>query len=220
MCGRFALSPKTNSVEKLFPESEISLENINSYNICPTMDIVGITLNTRYNSNLYRWGWTLNNQNSSNITLFNARAESLMNKKIYREVMNQRVVIPATAYYEWSKGSSVKNPYCIKFPDDDLFGFAGLYRIEAVNNQLLSTISIITCPANELISSIHNRMPVILDSNTARGFLNPNENIEIFTHPYSPKNMIIYPVSRLVNSPNNNSPECLIETSDDVLKLF
>lgn len=220
MCGRFALSPKTNSVEKLIPESDIFLGNNNSYNICPTMDIVGISLNERFEGNLYRWGWNLHQNTNKDLTLFNARAESLMNKKIYKDVINQRVVIPATAYYEWSKGSSVKNPYCIKMVDDDVFGFAGLYRMETIGNELVSSITIITCPANELISSIHSRMPVVLDSYTARAFLNPNENIEKFTQPYSPRNMIMYPVSRLVNSPKFNSPECLIEASDNLFKLF
>lgn len=220
MCGRFALSPKTNSVEKLFPESGINLENNNSYNICPTMDIVGITLNGRFNGNLYRWGWILLQNTNRDLTLFNARAESLMNKRIFNDVLNQRVVIPATAYYEWAKGSSGKNPYCIKMKNDDLFGFAGLYRMETIGNELVSSITIITCPANELISSIHHRMPTILDSDTARSFLNPNENIERFTRPYPSQNMIMYPVSRLINSPNFNSPECLVEASDNLLKLF
>lgn len=220
MCGRFALSPKTNSVEKLFPESGICLDNNNSYNICPTMDIVGITLNGSYKSNIYRWGWTSNDRYNRELSLFNARAESLMSKRIYNDAINQRVVIPATAYYEWSKGTSGKYPYCIKMQNDDLFGFAGLYRIETINNHLLSTITIITCPANELISSIHSRMPVVLDLYTARAFLNPNENIERFTQPYSPQNMIMYPVSRFVNSPKFNSPECLVEATDNLLKLF
>ncbi len=220
MCGRFALSPKTNSVEKLFPESGINLENNNSYNICPTMDIVGITFNGDYKHNLYRWGWTLNSKLNKQLILFNARAENLLNKRIYTDAISQRVVIPASAYYEWSKSSSGKLPYCIRLQNEELFGFAGLYREEMLNNHLVRSVTIITCEANAKISKIHNRMPIVLDSTTVNKYLNNSESIKQFAYPYSPDKMVVYPVSQLVNSPKFNSPECLINKSDSLLELF
>ncbi len=220
MCGRFALSPKTNSVEKLFPESGINLDSNNSYNICPTMDIVGITLNRDYKKNLYKWGWTLSNKFDKQLLLFNARAENLLKKRIYTDVVDQRVVIPASAYYEWSNNSSGKHPYCILLQNEELFGFAGLYREEVVNNQFIRSVTIITCEANSIVTKIHNRMPVILDKHTANNYLNINENIEQFVCPYSSDKMLMYPVSKLINSTKFNSPECLINKSDNLLELF
>ncbi len=220
MCGRFALSPKTNSVEKLMPNTGIKL-NSNSFNICPTTDIEGITRLRRHNNltsnknnyNIGKFYWGLNiSQGNNNINLFNARSESLFTKNIYHTLItHNRILIPATAYYEWQKvNSKVKIPYCFSLKHEELFAFAGLFRSRQIDNEIINEVTIITCPANQLVSSIHHRMPVILDSSKAIHYLNEENHINEFLHSYPDELMQFYQVSNFVNSPKNNTEECLL----------
>jgi putative SOS response-associated peptidase YedK len=77
----------------------------------------------------------------------------------------------------------------------------------------LATCTIITTEPNELMKAIHHRMPVILPEKAEDPWLNPKETDKSFLHsllqPYPPEEMEAYEVSRLVNSPKNNTPDCI-----------
>ena len=91
---------------------------------------------------------------------------------------------------------------------------AGLWEIwnSADGSQILST-SIITTQPNELIARIHNRMPVILPEATYAPWLaqgdQPPPKMDPFLCPYPAEEMEAFAVSRMVNSPANDRPECI-----------
>ena len=77
----------------------------------------------------------------------------------------------------------------------------------------LDSCAILTTEANELMSSVHRRMPLILDQKNFDLWLDPEfdhrERLEELMISYPSEKMIFYPVSSLVNNPANDLPEIL-----------
>ena len=95
----------------------------------------------------------------------NARAESIVNSPTWREPFKKRrCLVPASAFYEWKKiDAKTKQPYAFTVRDASLFAFAGLWDAwKDAQGQWLESFSIVTTEANELMSKVHTRMPVIL----------------------------------------------------------
>ena len=100
--------------------------------------------------------------------------------------------------------------------DWELFSFAGLWEswTDKESGTALHSCTIITCPANELVSPIHGRMPVILPKEAEASWLVPTEDMESLQSllvPYDADRMATYVVSDLVNSVKNNSLDLLVE---------
>ena len=94
--------------------------------------------------------------------IFNAAGETLAVKPTFRESFKlRRCLIPADGFYEWPK----KQPTLIRFPDDRLFCFAGLWSGNAM--------TMITCAPNDFMWPIHHRMPAILRDEDCAAWLDP-----------------------------------------------
>ena len=97
--------------------------------------------------------------------LFNARAETLAKKPAFRDAcIKRRCLIPADGFYEWKKqvGSKSK-PFYVRRSDRQQMIFAGIWQFSGYREDKTPTCTIITVPASEQISGIHNRMPLIID---------------------------------------------------------
>ena len=118
----------------------------------------------------------------------------------------------ADGFYEWRKTSDGKQPYYIHMEDGSPFAFAGLWE-SWHNGREIRSSTIITTEPNELVEDIHNRMPVILHTEDYEMWLDPDfdekEPLTTLLKPYPASEMEAYPVSRKVNRPSNNQPECL-----------
>jgi putative SOS response-associated peptidase YedK len=102
----------------------------------------------------------------------------------------------------------------IRLKSGELLGFAGLYETwKSPAGETITSCTIITTAANELMQSIHERMPVILSKEDQRAWLDPaNQDalpLVALLQPYPSDEMQAYAVSPLVNSPRNNSAECI-----------
>ena len=107
-----------------------------------------------------------------------------------------------------------KQPYLISIPRNELLFFGGIWREEIRDNKKMNVVCIITKEANENLSHIHNRMPLIMSHNEGLDFLNDNENE--FLHKNKSiieDDLDFYPVSKIVNNPKNNDENCLKEIS-------
>jgi putative SOS response-associated peptidase YedK len=72
--------------------------------------------------------------------------------------------------------------------------------------------TILTCAANEIIGRFHDRMPVILEGESARRWLDPGapaDDLSALLVPFPPERLRARVVSALVNSPGNDRPEVL-----------
>lgn len=148
--------------------------------------------------------------------MINARSETLAEKPSFKKpLQSKRCIIPADSFYEWKRiDSKTKLPMRIKLRSAKLFSFAGLWeKWNSPKGEMIYSCTIITTNSNDLMSPIHDRMPVILTPETEAQWLNPkNKNIEDLQKllvPYEAKDMEAFQVSSEVNSPKNNSPELI-----------
>ena len=94
--------------------------------------------------------------------------------------------------------------------DQAPFAFAGLWeRWPQPGGGVLRSCTIITCPANELVAPVHDRMPVILAPEDFERWLDPGQDQGELLKPYPAAQLEAFPVSARVNSPNNDDPECI-----------
>ncbi|XP_061474333.1 abasic site processing protein HMCES isoform X2 [Rhineura floridana] len=167
----------------------------------------------------------------------NCRNDTMMAKPSYKEplVQGKRCVVLADGYYEWQPRNGQKQPYFIYFPqteeetfnkqdatdeDEDTKGkklltMAGIFDCwEPLDGgEALYSYTIITVNASESLSSIHHRMPAILDGDEAvRKWLNFAEihTQEALRLIHPTENLAFYPVSTIVNNSRNNTPECIV----------
>ena len=145
--------------------------------------------------------------------MINARAETLTEKPAFRSLLrSKRCVLVTDGYYEWQQTDSGKQPFYIHHRQGQILPMAGLWdKWLDENEKEWNTYTVITTEPAESISHIHNRMPVILNKSHIDCWINsdypPNEAIE-YLKPYD-NPLEFYPVSAFVNSPANNTVECI-----------
>jgi putative SOS response-associated peptidase YedK len=137
----------------------------------------------------------------------NARAETLTEKPLFRGLLKQhRCLIPASGFFEWKRAGSRRQPYYFHLNESPLFAFAGLYDVwHGADGKAYPTYTIITTEANDLVSPIHNRMPVILRPEDEGRWLASTppapDEVQAILRAYPSEAMEAYPVSPRVNSP-------------------
>jgi putative SOS response-associated peptidase YedK len=95
--------------------------------------------------------------------LINARAEGIAEKPAFREaVRERRCLVPADGFYEWQGEKGAKTPFVIRPRGGGLMAFAGVWQEWRGPDGWIPTCAIITCPANELLAPVHDRMPVVI----------------------------------------------------------
>lgn len=205
MCGRFTLTASGSLLESTFELEKLSDYTYSSYNIAPStlIPVIRLKENKRILS-FMRWGFIPGwKENSSAKPIINARCETLAEKPMFRHLYHhQRCLIPASGFYEWQKLS--KQPFYFTIPDTPLFAFAGIWdKGRASAGEGIKRCALITKEATKEGQLIHHRMPVILHPYQYSGWLEGKEN-EFFSS--TGPEIHFYPVSRAVNSPNQNTP--------------
>ncbi len=221
MCGRYRLSRRKQLIAEYFDTvDEIDWEP--RYNIAPTQNVGIVRQDREYpirKFSLVRWGlipyWA--KDPSISAKMINARSETVLEKPVFREAFqNRRCLVPADGFYEWKRTGRSKQPIHIGMKDDSLFAFAGIWdRWKDASGNLFETCSILTTTPNSLLAEVHDRMPVILKPENYELWLDPEfkdlDTLSAMLKPFDPALMKCYPVSTLINSPANESPECATE---------
>lgn len=219
MCGRFTLTADVIALQATFPWLNIPAEITPRYNIAPTQPVAVVPNDGKNQLDFYTWGlipsWAKDPQIGGR--LINARAETLAEKPAFRVAFRRRrCLVLADGFYEWqqTKGGP-KTPMYIRLASGEPFAFAGLWEVwNSSDGSTILSCTIITTDPNELMEKIHNRMPVILPRDAYPIWLDPGEQnpsqLSGLLRPYPADEMQAYPVSRLVNSPSNDSPQCII----------
>lgn len=220
MCGRFTLSYKANELQLELGLPGTELDWKPRYNIAPTQPVAAILNQETKKIEFLRWGlvpgWAKDIEIGNR--LINARSETIMEKPSFRNAFSRRrCLILADGFYEWKKpamkgGSS--QPYFFHLEDKKPFALAGIWEIwNSPDGSELWSTAIITCDANEIVKPIHDRMPVILDKSNMFDWLENRQQAELISmmKPYSPEKMKTHMVGKAVNSPFNDTPECIQE---------
>ena len=134
------------------------------YNIAPTIPIPVLLNNGNY---LYaHFGYLpswAKNRKSMNI---NARSESIFEKMTFRDSFkSRRCIIPINGFFEWEVEDKKKTPYFVSDTKNEYLAVAGIWDewFDTELNMKIVTVALITCDANEKLSQIHHRMPIILE---------------------------------------------------------
>ncbi|MCR9237507.1 MAG: SOS response-associated peptidase [Alphaproteobacteria bacterium] len=183
LCGRFTLTHPTEAVAALFryeSEDKAAEEFPPRYNIGPTQPIVTIRQEmSRHVMRLVRWGlvpaWVKDPQQFT--LLINARAETARVKPSFRGSMrHHRCLVPATGYYEWRREGGQKQPFYMRPKNGELFAMAGLWADwSGPDGNLIDSGALLTQPANEALSGIHHRMPIVLTPDLFDDWLNVSQ---------------------------------------------
>ncbi len=145
--------------------------------------------------------------------LMNARAETLTEKSAFVDLMgHSRCIIPASGFYEWKKERGTTHPFYFTIPSRPLFGLAGLYDwwTDPESGIPKATFTLITCPPNDLVARIHNRMPVIMDEEDIPLWLE-GPYVPDVLQPYPDDRMAVLQVSQTVNNSAHEGPDCIQE---------
>ena len=221
MCGRTVQKTPLGEIRVLFETVNPLPNAAPNYNAAPTdtLPVVRLDQERRRSLDLLRWGlipwWAKDAKIGARC--INAMVETVARKPAFRDAFNrgQRCIVPVDGFYEWQKRPGGKQPYALVAGDGTPLALAGLWDRwkESESEQAVHTFTIITGPPNELVSPIHNRMPVILPREGWRLWLGEQaadlEELLDLLRPYPTELMRAYPVGQRVGSVRNNDPALL-----------
>jgi putative SOS response-associated peptidase YedK len=221
MCGRFGLFSELDELAEQFNFAPTVVRDIYQprWNIPPTTTVLTVQNSadgyddTRV-PRLLRWGMTAARPRQgagANRPLFNARAETIRQRPTFRDAFaHRRCLVPANGFYEWRKeASGGKTPVWFHRHDSAPVAFAGIWSTSQTPEGPVDACAVITCAANGLVESVHDRMPIILPRDEYHLWLADDlepEPLLNLLRPVDWPDMTFHPVSTGVNRASNNDP--------------
>jgi putative SOS response-associated peptidase YedK len=218
MCGRFTLHTPESLLREAFGVDSSAPLGLNPrYNIAPSQQ-VPIVRDTRSGREMVmaRWGliphWS--KEAKTRYSTINARIETVSEKPTYRTPFkHRRCLIPADGFYEWKVVEGRKVPHHIRMRDGSVFALAGLWDRWEREGESLESCCIIVMPANDIMKSLHERMPAIVASDDHGMWLDPRvadkDKIMGCLNSSPSSRLITYPVTPRVNSPKYDDEVCM-----------
>jgi putative SOS response-associated peptidase YedK len=218
MCGRYTLTNPSDIAARfgLGALSETGSDIRPRFNVSPSQSVPVIRNHEGETGlEMMRWGFqpVWMKGSGKRPPPINARSETLMERPMFKGAASKgRCLIPADGFYEWKviPGEKTKQPMHIRLKGGDLYAFAGLWTWGG--DEVGPTCAIITCAPNELVETIHDRMPVILTEHGERLWMDadaPTEEALSVLAPYPADLMEAFAVSTAVNAPKRDAPELI-----------
>ncbi len=227
MCGTYGFSVK--DAREVYGRFAI-INTIDDYkprwNIRPGQNNLTVVSHSPNHIVRMKWGINLHVKKGGRDTLLdfhpiNATVEKLLLRSFYREPLQfRRCIIPATYFIEPDKSVKPSIPHLFKVKEQDIFGLAGFYdeMQDEKTGETISTYTIITVPANELVGEWHPRMAAVLRKEDEAIWLNPDitdpQHLVQLLNPYPPSEMETWRVSQAINNVRNDYPELIKPVSD------
>jgi putative SOS response-associated peptidase YedK len=228
VCGRYTLAVGDPAlIRERFPVGE-QVEIRRRYNVAPGDDVLAVTTDREGSprGELLRWGlvpsWAKGPQ--TGLRMINARVETLSTKPAFRTALQRfRCLIIADGFYEWQRTpAGPKQAFHIAPIDHRPFAFAGLWSIwrppadgaggRQPSDGSIRSCTIVTCPANELIAPLHDRMPVILAPEHEQPWLDaatPASAVAELLDALPAERTVVQAVGTAVNDARYDGPDCL-----------
>jgi putative SOS response-associated peptidase YedK len=145
--------------------------------------------------------------------MINTRSDTLATKESWEFLLRRRrCLVLADGYYEWTSNDKSRTPMFFHLSGHRPFALAGIWDRWQRDGDVLETCSIITTDPSAFAARVHHRMPVVLTLDAAEEWIDPSTRsrraVELMA-PYEAADLECYEVSRFVNSPANDSPECI-----------
>ncbi len=220
MCGRYSQTKPIKTLKEHFQAIALEMDEEERYNIAPSQSVpVVIAGDQGREIHTMRWGlipsWAKDSALGNK--LINARAETVHEKPSVKSSFKQRrCLVPTDGFYEWQVRDAGKFPQYIRLRTGGLFAFAGLWSEWDSGKEILQTFTIITITANRDLESVHHRMPVILMPENYENWLAPaSKEFPGLMKPLGDGLLDHYEISKTVNSPKNDSEECITPVSEN-----
>ncbi len=220
MCGRFTLHHSASEVAERFAVQQTLFDFPARYNIAPMQALAVVTQNAHGDGQRllegYRWGlvpsWAKDDAIGSK--MINARGETLAEKPSFKSALrSRRCLIPADGFYEWKTVGRTKTPHHIRFSDNRIYAFAGLWdEWNRPGDAPLRTATIITGEPNPLLSTLHHRMAVILKPQDEAIWLDPKVSAQDalqLLQIYPDDELEAFPVDRKVGNVAFDDAVCI-----------
>lgn len=218
MCARFSLSEPGRLPER-YPGFRLRGTYPRRFNIAPTQDVLVARNDGGGEIVPMRWGlvprWATNPAIGQ--PLINARVEGLTEKPAFRDALHaRRCVIFADGYFEWTGTKNDRRPFRFTVDGGAPFAFAGLYEHWSRRDTTLESCAIVTCGANALGASFHDRMPAILEGAALETWLHgdPNEALAAIA-PFDAARMDAVAVTPKMNHHAFEDPRAIEPFADE-----
>jgi putative SOS response-associated peptidase YedK len=220
VCGRFTQAFSYSDLHAYFSFFGQPLGNLEPrFSLCPTQDII-VALpapDGAHKLERMRWGlvppWWKKPLRELPST-FNARAETVAEKPTFRAAFRaRRCIIPASGTYEWQDRTDGKQPWYFTPAEGPLLLIAGLWEEADHPEQSGKTIrsaTMVITDANSFVAQYHDRMPVLLDSETMKSWMSGEAGHELLK-PATETMLKAHPVSRRLNNARVGDNETLIQ---------
>ena len=226
MCGRFTLrNPERIRI------SDFDYYDLNNliprYNIAPSQEVLTVVeRESKREGRMLQWGlvpfWSDEPKG-----IINARVETIDEKPSFKESFEKRrCLILADGFYEWERNGKISQPYYFQLKNEKPFAFAGIWDRWRGEDRSITSCAITTTTANDLLSEIHTRMPVILRPESYDLWLNEHTravDLKELLVPFPADQMMSHAVSYEVNDPKVDDERLLREVEPNIganLRLF
>jgi putative SOS response-associated peptidase YedK len=209
MCGRFTRYYtwwQIWEMYNLFP----SAPNLQPrYNICPTTTVDVVIFGDGQRTLVpMRWGlipgWWKKPLKEMRLATFNARAETITEKSMFREsFQRRRCLMPASGYYEWLDTPDGKQPYYFTRRDGQAITIAAIQDgwVDPATREAVRSCAMVITEANKFVAEVHDRMPVILEAKDFEQWERGDvKDAAALMKPASEDVLQKWPVSKRVNS--------------------
>lgn len=239
MCGRVTLHTSPDGIASVFDAAPASgLGDFEPHwNVGPTSDLLGLTIaddapppeSTPLVLDRYRWGlipWWAKDPSEGNRRI-NARAETVATAPSFRDPFRRRrTAIVVDGFLEWRRGpGKQRQPYYFHRADGKPLAFAGLWEAwgdrsqEPAGESRARSCTIITTTASTDMNGIHNRMPVVLESEALEVWLDaagtdPDELTTVL-RPAPVGTLAHHPVGPRVGNVRNDAPDLIAPIDPD-----
>ena len=222
MCGRYASVISAEQIRALFRTANPTVNHPPSWNVAPSQAAMVVRRHPASGErhlDLLRWGLVPHFTADLKAARkpINARSETAATSPMFRDALaSRRCLIPADAFYEWRTVADGKQPYAIARRDGAPLVFAGLWEgWRSPDGEVLRTFAILTTAANGLMSSLHERMPVIVEEEDRATWLGETDVDPVgLMRPPGEEVLNLWAVSRAVNNVRNDTPDLLDRVAD------
>lgn len=222
MCGRSSITKTEEELEERFGAKFYSkkVERFNPlplYNIGPSMLVPIIKDNSPDEIVWAKWGFLPSWAKDLKATppQINARKESVLERPYFKNaIQSSRCLVLLDGYFEWKTvGKSTKIPYYIHLKSKEAFAVAGIWEVFKSGETEITTFGLLTQTPNEALSTVHDRMPGILEKSQEKKWINKSKKAEVLVSdikPYPENEIEFYTVSNKLNSSFDNNPDFIL----------
>lgn len=217
MIDRYSLTASASTIAERFTV-EVSEFYKPRYNAAPSQLLPAITSSGRQGLSWFYWGRPPQFARNKNLgeKIINLSVETLREKPVLKKALLQhRCIIPADGFYGWKKiGKRTLIPHRFMVTDQEVFSFAGLWEeFEDEDGTILHTFTLITTPANEVVLSATDRMPIIFNKEQEEIWLSvktPEGELLHALVSYPSSKMSVYTVSPGISNTRNDFPSIIL----------